>query len=95
MIVLGTPKSNPTIAQLQADTGLSLGAALGDEGYHIKTIEVGTEIVIVVTAHTERGVLYGAYGFIENCITALTGLIPVHPEVAVAEARAPTCAVYR
>ena len=73
VIVLGTPKSNPTIAQLQADTGLSLGAALGDEGYHIKTIEVGTEIVIVVTAHTERGVIYGAYGFIENCITALTG----------------------
>ena len=88
VIVLGTPESNPTIAQLQADTGFSLGEALGDEGYHIKTIEVGTEIVIVVTAHTERGVIYGAYGFIENCITALTGLTPVHPEVAVAKARA-------
>ena len=86
--MLGTPESNPTIAQLQADTGFSLGEALGDEGYHIKTIEVGTEIVIVVTAHTERGVIYGAYGFIENCITALTGLTPVHPEVAVAKARA-------
>ena len=94
VIVLGTPKSNPTIAQLQADTGFSLGAELGDEGYHIKTIEVGTEIVIVVAARTGRGVIYGAYGFIENCITALTGLTPVHPEVAVAKARAPARAVY-
>ena len=88
VIVLGTPKSNPTITGLQADTGLLLGKELGDEGYRIKTIEVGTEIVIVVTAHTGRGVIYGAYGFIENCITALTGLTPVHPEVAVAKAQA-------
>ena len=88
VIVLGTPKSNPTITGLQADTGLLLGKELGDEGYRIKTIEVGTEIVIVVAAHTGRGVIYGAYGFIENCITALTGLTPVHPEVAVAKAQA-------
>ena len=88
VIVLGTPKSNPTIVGLQADTGLSLGEELGDEGYRIKTIEVGTEIVIVVGAQTGRGVIYGAYGFIENCITALTGLTPVHPEVAVTKAQA-------
>ena len=87
VIVLGTPKSNPTIAGLQADTGLTLGEELGDEGYRIKTIEVGTEIVVVVTAHTSRGVIYGAYSFIENCITALTGLTPVHPEVAVPKAQ--------
>ena len=43
VIVLGTPKSNPTIAGLQADTELTLGDELGDEGYRIKTIEVGTE----------------------------------------------------
>ncbi len=48
----------------------------------------GTEIVIVVTAHTERGILYGAYAFIEKCITALTDLTPVHPEMAVAKAKA-------
>ena len=87
-IVLGTPKSNPTIAGLQANIELSLGEELGDEGYRIKTVEVGTEIVIVVTAHTERGVIYGAYAFIEKCITALTGLTPVHPEVAVTRAQA-------
>lgn len=88
VIVLGTPRSNPTIAGLQANIELTLGEELGDEGYRIKTVEVGTEIVIVVTAHTERGVIYGAYAFIERCITALTGLTPVHPEVAVAKARA-------
>ena len=88
VIVLGTPKSNPTIAGLQANVELTLGEELGDEGYRIKTVEVGTEIVIVVTAHTARGVIYGAYAFIERCITALTGLTPVHPGVAVAEAKA-------
>ncbi len=87
VIVLGTPKSNPTIAGLQANVELTLGDELGDEGYRIKTVEVGTEIVIVVTAHTERGVIYGAYAFIEKCITALTGLTPVHPDVAVAKAK--------
>ena len=87
-IVLGTPKSNPTIAGLQANVELILGEELGDEGYRIKTVEVGTEIVIVVTAHTERGVVYGAYAFIEKCITALTGLTPVHPELPVAKAKA-------
>ena len=88
VIVLGTPESNPTVAGLQADVELTLGEELGDEGYRIKTVEVGTEIVIVVTAHTERGILYGAYAFIEKCITALTGLTPVHPEIAVATAKA-------
>ena len=85
-IVLGTPESNPTIAGLQANIELSLGKELGDEGYRIKTAEVGTEIVIIVAAHTERGVIYGAYAFIEKCITALTGLTPVHPEIAVPRA---------
>ena len=88
VIVLGTPESNPTVAGLQADVELTLGEELGDEGYRIKTVEVGTEIVIVVTAHTERGIIYGAYAFIEKCITALTGLTPVHPEIAVAKAKA-------
>lgn len=87
VIILGTPKSNPTIAGLQANVELTLGDELGDEGYRIKTVEVGTEIVIVVTAHTEQGVIYGAYAFIEKCITALTGLTPVHPDVAVAKAK--------
>lgn len=88
VIVLGTPKSNPTIAGLQANAGLTLPETLGEEGYRLKTIEFGTEILFVITARTPRGVLYGAYGFIEACITALTGLSPVHPEVPVKRSRA-------
>jgi len=84
VIVLGTPDSNPTLAGLLTDVELASVEKLGDEGYRIKTIENGAEMLIVVMGHTPRGVIYGAYAFIEKCITALTGLTPVHPEVAVA-----------
>lgn len=83
VIVLGTPTSNPTIRALQTKVSFELPEALGDEGYYIKSADLGTEIVIIVSAHTPRGVIYGAYGFIEACITALTGLKPVHPDIAV------------
>ncbi len=83
VIVLGTPTSNPTIRSLQAKINLEISEELGDEGYQIKSADLGTEIVIVITAHTPRGVIYGVYAFIEACITTLTGLKPVHPEVAV------------
>ncbi len=88
VIVLGTPTSNPTIRALQTKVSFELPEALGDEGYYIKSADLGTEIVIIVSAHTPRGVIYGAYGFIEACITALTGLKPVHPDIAVT--RTPT-----
>ncbi len=91
VIVLGTLASNPTIRSLQAKIDLELPEELGDEGFQIKSAELGTEIVIVVAAHTPRGVIYGAYAFIEACITALTGFEPVHPEIAVA--RTPSLSV--
>ena len=84
VIVLGTPDSNPTIAGLLTNVELASVEKLGDEGYRIKTIENGTDMLLVVMGHAPRGVIYGAYAFIEKCITALTGLTPVHPEVAVA-----------
>lgn len=88
VIVLGTLASNPTIRSLQTEVGLNVPTNLGDEGYQIKSANLGSEVVIIVAAHTSRGVIYGAYGVIEACITALTGLKPVHPNLAVA--RAPT-----
>lgn len=91
VIVLGTLTSNPTIRSLQAKIDLNLSEELGDEGFQIKSADLGTEIVIVVAAHTPRGVIYGAYAFIEACITALTGFKPVHPEIAVA--RTPSLSV--
>ena len=78
-IVLGTPTSNPTINFLLDE----LDTDLGDEGYHIKAIELDNETIITIAAHTPRGVIYGAYALIEACITQLTGLSPVDLDFAV------------
>lgn len=83
VIVLGTPTSNPTIKALS----IEIDAELGEEGYGIKTVEVGDEIVIFIGALTERGVIHGAYGFIEACISSLTGLSPVHVDFLVVPTR--------
>ena len=87
VIVLGTLHANPTIRALN----VTLPEDLGDEGYSLKTVELGNETLIVIAAHTPRGVIYGTYTFIEACITALTGLTPVHPDIAVA--RTPSLSV--
>ncbi len=86
VIVLGTPTSNPTIQSLRTKMDLVLSEELGDEGYQIKSADLGAEIVIVISARTPRGVIYGTYAFIEACITELTGLKPVHPDIAVKRA---------
>ncbi len=83
VIVLGTLTSNPTIRSLQTKVGVDIPENIGDEGYQIKSADLGTENIIIITAHTPRGVIYGTYGFIEACITALTDLKPVHPDTAV------------
>lgn len=85
VIILGTVSSNPTIRSLQTEVGLDVPDNIGDEGYQLKSADFGSEIVIIVAAHTPRGVIYGAYGFIEACITALTDFKPVHPDIAVAQ----------
>ena len=83
VIVLGTPTTNPTIRSLQSDGDFEISDELDEEGYQIKSIDLGTEVVIIIFSPTSRGVIYGAYGFIEACITALTGLHPVHPDLHV------------
>lgn len=83
VIVLGTPTSNPTVLALLSDRDVQLSNTIGDEGYQIFSFDFGSEIVIVVTAHTARGVIYGTYALIETCITNITGLKPVHPDIAV------------
>ena len=78
-IVLGTPESNPTACKLLTE----IDGTLGDEGYQIEIVQLEAETVIVITANTGRGILYGAYALIEVCITALTGLSPVDLDFAV------------
>ena len=83
VIVLGTPQSNPTIDALSVE----IDADLGIEGYKIKTVELNEGIILVIGAHTERGVVHGAYAFVEACITLLTGLSPVHIDFLVHPSR--------
>ncbi len=83
VIVLGTPASNPTVLSVLSDRAVELSNTIGDEGYQIFSFDFGSEIVIVITAHTSQGVIYGAYALIEACITEITGLEPVHPDIAV------------
>lgn len=84
VIILGTPSSNPTIQSLESTVKLELSTGIDEEGYQIKTVDLGTEFVIIVVSNSSRGVIYGAYSLIEACITALTGLTPVHPDLPVA-----------
>ena len=83
VIVLGTPDTNPTIRSLQSDGHFSISNDLDVEGYQIKSIDLGTEVIIIIVSPSSRGVIYGVYGLIEICITALTGMKPVHPDIHV------------
>ena len=83
LVVLGTPTSNPTIDALSVE----LDADLGIEGYEIKTVHSDEGSILVIGAHTERGVIHGAYGFVEACIASLTGLSPVHLDFLVINSR--------
>ena len=83
VVVLGTPTSNPTIDALSVE----LDAELGTEGYVIKTVDYDDGSILVIGAHTERGVIHGAYRFVEACIASLTGLSPVHLDFLVINSR--------
>lgn len=83
VIVLGTSTSNPIINDLSVE----IDTDLGKEGYAIKTVELNEKTVIVIGAHTEQGVVYGAYAFVEACITSLTGLSPVNLDFLVIPSR--------
>ncbi len=60
-IVVGTPESSPLIAALNLDADL---AAVGDEGYLIRSATVGGKAATVIAGNTEIGALYGTYAFI-------------------------------
>ncbi|MFI9025369.1 alpha-glucuronidase family glycosyl hydrolase [Streptomyces sp. NPDC053560] len=57
-LVVGTPKTSPLIRELIPAADL---AELGDEGYLIRHVTKRGRIRTVVAAHTDRGVLYGAF----------------------------------
>ncbi|MFJ8752956.1 alpha-glucuronidase family glycosyl hydrolase [Streptomyces sp. NPDC102441] len=57
-LVVGTPTSSTLVRALVPEADL---AELGDEGYVIRRVAKGGRTRIVVAAHADRGVLYGAF----------------------------------
>ncbi|WP_372018023.1 alpha-glucuronidase family glycosyl hydrolase [Pseudoxanthomonas sp. 10H] len=58
-VVVGTPAGSPQLAALAPDL-----AALGEEGYLIRSLPIGGRKATVVAANTDRGALYGAFHFL-------------------------------
>ncbi|HEX8623108.1 MAG TPA: alpha-glucuronidase family glycosyl hydrolase [Allosphingosinicella sp.] len=58
-LVVGTPRSSPIVAGL----GLPL-AGLGDEGYRIRSVRLGSRRAIVIAANSDVGALHGAFAFL-------------------------------
>lgn len=60
-ILVGTPKSLPLIAGLKWERQL---AALGPEGFRIRSVKLGRRSVTVIASSGEIGALYGAFHFL-------------------------------
>ena len=58
-IVVGTPASSPLIAALRIDS-----AALGGEGYLIRSVRIGGHAATVIAGNTDIGALYGVFAFL-------------------------------
>jgi alpha-glucuronidase len=78
-VLLGTPTDTPAIAALRLPL-----AALGDEGYLIRTVPIAGRTTIVVAANRDIGVLYGTFALLRLAQTAQPlGVIDVasHPKL--------------
>ena len=58
-IVVGTPASSPLVAALGLDT-----AALGREGYLIRSVRIGGHAATVIAGNDDVGTLYGVFAFL-------------------------------
>lgn len=62
-LVVGTPATLPAIAELGLDETL---AALGSDGFLIRSVKIGEHDTIVIAAQTELAALYGAFAFLRR-----------------------------
>ena len=60
-VVVGTPLSSPLVARLKWGRRL---AALGPEGFLIRSVRLGRHRATVIASSTEVGALYGAFHFL-------------------------------
>jgi alpha-glucuronidase len=60
-LVIGTPSGSPAVASLRLARDL---APLGDEGYLIRTVQIGGRSATVIAANSDVGVLHGAFAFL-------------------------------
>lgn len=60
-VIVGTPKSSTVIAGLKLDQQL---AALGPEGFLIRSVKVGDHPATVIASASDIGALYGAFHFL-------------------------------
>src|SRR6201996_3551585 len=58
-LVIGTPASSPLVAGLKLPL-----AALGAEGYLIRSVTLGGHPATVIAANSDIGVLYGSFAFL-------------------------------
>jgi alpha-glucuronidase len=65
-LVAGTPSSSPAIAGLGLEPAL---AALGEEGYLLRSLLEGGRRVTVIAANTDLGVLYGTFALLRQLKT--------------------------
>jgi alpha-glucuronidase len=65
-IIVGTPKSSPTIAALPLASGL---ARVGREGFLIRSTKVAGKRAIIVAANSDVGALYGSFRLLRELQT--------------------------
>jgi alpha-glucuronidase len=64
ILIAGTPRSSDAIARLRLPL-----AALGDEGFLIRSVRLGGRPGTVIAANSDTGVLYGAFAFLRRLQT--------------------------
>ncbi|MEU4473594.1 alpha-glucuronidase family glycosyl hydrolase [Micromonospora sp. NPDC023888] len=60
-VVVGTPASSPLVRRLVSTRDL---AAVGDEGYLVRSLSRGKDRFTVIAGNTDLGALYGTYAFL-------------------------------
>jgi alpha-glucuronidase len=61
VLIVGTPKNSPLIANLKLAKQL---AAIGAEGFLIRSLKIKNRPVTIIASQTEIGALYGAFHFL-------------------------------